>query len=146
MDIDIRKILPKEKSAALDLVWRVFLKFEAPQYPAEGVRFFREYLDNDEATSALDIYGAFVGSRVVGVLAMRNSGTHVSLFFVDEEYHRQGIGKALFEYMIKTSSPDFVTVHAAPYAVEIYSRLGFSAAGGEVTEDGLIYTPMKLQA
>lgn len=143
MDIEIRKIVSEEKAAALDLVWRVFLKFEAPQYPAEGVRFFKEYLDNDEATSALDIYGAFIGSRVVGVIAMRNSGTHVSLFFVNEEFHRRGIGRALFEYMVKVSSPEFVTVHAAPYAVEVYRRLGFSPAGGEVVEDGLIYTPME---
>lgn len=34
--MEIRKILPEEKVAALDLVWRVFLKFEAPQYPEEG--------------------------------------------------------------------------------------------------------------
>lgn len=123
MDMEIRKILPEEKAAALDLVWRVFLKFEAPQYPEEGVKFFGEYLNNDEATSALDIYGAFINSRVVGVLAMRKVGTHISLFFVDEEYHRQGIGRALFEYMINASSPEFVTVHAAPYAVEVYKRL-----------------------
>ncbi|MGN0586772.1 MAG: GNAT family N-acetyltransferase [Oscillospiraceae bacterium] len=144
-NIKIRIILPEEKAAALDLVWRVFLKYEAPQYPEEGVRFFKEYLDNDEATSVLDIYGAFMGARVVGVLAMRSGGTHVSLFFVDEEFHRRGIGKALFEYMIKSSSPDFVTVHAAPYAVEVYRRLGFSPAGGEVVEDGLIYTPMEMK-
>lgn len=144
MNIEIRKILPEEKSAALNLVWRVFLKYEAPQYPEEGVRFFREYLDNDEATSALDIYGAFMDTHIVGVLAMRNSGTHVSLFFVDEEYHRRGIGRSLFEYMINASSPDFVTVHAAPYAVEIYRRLGFSPSGGDVVEDGLIYTPMEM--
>lgn len=143
--MEIRKILPEEKSAAPDLVWRVFLKFEAPQYPAEGVRFFREYLDNDEATSALDIYGAFDVERVVGVLAMRNSGTHVSLFFVDEEYHRRGIGRAMFEHMVKVSSPEFVTVNAAPYAVEVYRRLGFSPVGGEVVENGLIYTSMELR-
>ena len=62
---------------------------------------------------------------------------------MDEEYHSRGIGRALFEYIMKMSSPEFVTVNAAPYAVEVYRRLGFSPVGGEVVENGLIYTPME---
>lgn len=44
--MEIRKILPSEKATALDLVWRVFLEFEAPDYGAEGINTFRDFINN----------------------------------------------------------------------------------------------------
>lgn len=143
--IEIRKIEPEERENALKLVLDVFMKFEAPEYPEEGIRNFQAFVSNKEATAKLDMYGAFKDSDIIGVLAMREQGTHISLFFVDERYHRQGIGRALFEYMLKLTNPKQLTVHAAPYAVEIYRRLGFVETDAERIEDGIRYTPMRLQ-
>ena len=57
--MEIRKILPSEKANAPDLVWRVFLGFEAPDYGAEGVNTFRDFINNEEAINGLEIYGAY---------------------------------------------------------------------------------------
>lgn len=140
---EIRQIKPEEREDALRLVQEVFMKFEAPEYDEEGVQHFISFIHDEEQTKALEMYGAFTGDNVIGVLAMRKRGTHISLFFVDEAYHRQGIGRALFEYMLRTNNQKKITVNAAPYALKIYEKLGFAATDMEKTEDGIRYTSMK---
>lgn len=49
----IQKIIANRR-AALALAWEVFLEFEAPEYPPEGVASFRGYLNNPQAMAALD--------------------------------------------------------------------------------------------
>lgn len=142
-NLEIRQIEPEEREAALQLVQDVFMKFEAQEYDEEGVRHFQTFIHDEEKTKQLEMYSAFTGGTVIGVLAMRKQGTHVSLFFVDDAYHRQGIGRALFEYMLRTKKREVITVNAAPYALKIYERLGFVATDAEKTEDGIRYTPMK---
>ena len=46
--MEIRRIQGGELPAAMDLCWRVFLEFEAPEYPPEGVEAFRAYLSDIE--------------------------------------------------------------------------------------------------
>lgn len=142
-NLEIRQIEPEERAAALQLVQDMFMKFEAPEYDEEGVRHFQTFIHDEEQTKQLEMYGAFTGGAVIGVLAMRKQGTHVSLFFVDDAYHRQGIGRALFDHMLRTKKREVITVNAAPYALKIYERLGFVATDTEKTEDGIRYTPMK---
>ncbi|MFR5757207.1 MAG: GNAT family N-acetyltransferase [Bacteroides cellulosilyticus] len=51
---------------------------------------------NDEAMiNSLVIYGAFDEARLVGVMAVKDEGKHISLFFIREEYHRKGIGRKI---------------------------------------------------
>lgn len=52
------------------------------------------------------------------------SDTGIKVFFVDGEYHRQGIGRKLFETVLRNSSNE-LTVNSSPYAKEIYHHLGF---------------------
>lgn len=125
---------------ALALVWKVFLKFEAPEYSNEGVREFRSFLDNNAEIEKLKFYGAFKNDCLIGVLAMRDC--HISLFFVDENYHRKGIGKLLFCAMNKDFINRKITVNSSPYAVEIYKKLGFIAIDKEQLTNGIRYTPM----
>lgn len=94
---------------ALELSWRVFLEFEAPEYSAEGVAAFRASLDDEECTRKLTFYGAYDGETLVGVLCMR-SPQHIGGFFVDAAYHRRGIGKRLFEAMRRDYDRQVFTV------------------------------------
>ena len=80
--MDIRKLTENEKPAAMELAWRVFLEFEAPEYSPEGVLAFRTYITDPAAVSALEVYGAFDGKVLLGVLAVRQNGTHISLFLL----------------------------------------------------------------
>lgn len=140
--IRIKTISKKQLPAALSLVWRVFLEFEAPDYPPAGVDAFRRILGDDEYISQLRLYGAFDGTELAGVLAMREP-QHISLFFVDADYHRRGIGTRLFRRMKKDYDSQRFTVHASPYALPFYRSLGFRETDCEQISDGIRYTPME---
>lgn len=137
----IRRLVPEQIGQACDLAWTVFCQFEAPVYSAEGVAEFRKALDDSERNSQMIFYGAFCGAELVGMLAMR--GSHISLFFVKADYHRRGIGRSLFEAMRQDYERQVFTVHSAPFAVEIYRRLGFSPTDAEQVANGIRYTPMR---
>ena len=137
----VRRLMPEEIQAALDLCWEVFLQYEAPEYSQEGIDFFRSSLDDEERTRSLKFYGAFDNDKLVGVLCMR-APQHIGGFFVKGEYHRRGIGRALFDTMRKDYAVQEFTVHSSPYAVEVYRRLGFEPTDCEQTELGLRFTPM----
>ena len=140
----VRRLAPEEYPAALELCWRVFLEFEAPEYSPEGVAAFRASLDDEERTRRLDFYGAFDGEKLVGVLCMR-APQHIGGFFVDAAYHRRGIGRRLFEAMRRDYETQVFTVNSSPYAVEVYRRLGFVPTDTEQLTDGLRYTPMRFE-
>ncbi len=62
------------------------------------------------------------------MISLRNE-THISLLFVDGQYHRLGIGRGLVEYVssyvLTEEGHDSITVDAALYATGFYHRLGF---------------------
>lgn len=137
-----RPLLSDEIPNAIDLIWEVFLRFEAPVYSEEGIRTFRASLDDPERTAALKWYGAFESGRLVGTLCMRKP-QHIGDFFVKEEYQGKGHGRRLFERMKRDYAIKEFTVNSSPYAVPMYHKLGFCDTGKEQTVDGLIFTPMK---
>lgn len=138
----VRRLSREEIPAALELCWRVFLEFEAPEYSQEGIAAFRASLDDPERTRGLRLYGAFHEDALVGVLSMREP-QHIGGFFVDAAYHRRGIGKKLFAAMRQDYEKQEFTVNSSPYAVEVYRHLGFTPTGWEQNIDGLRFTPMK---
>ena len=137
-----RPLLPDEIPAAIELVWEVFLRFEAPDYGREGVQTFRNFLDGKEGNEPLCWYGVFENGHLVGVLAMRAKG-HISLFFVQETYQGKGYGRQLFERMTRDYDEKSFTVNSSPYALPIYQKLGFTAADAEQCSNGIRFTPMK---
>lgn len=137
--MEIRKIKDYELNTALDLVWKVFIKYEAPDYGEEGVEEFRKSVWNKEYLNMLEIYAAFDGEKMVGVIATRSQGTHIALFFVDGEYHRQGIGKALFNKIRRNR----MTVNSSPYAQEVYHHLGFRDTKPQQSVNSILFTPME---
>lgn len=137
-----RELRLQEYGTALDLAWHVFERFEAPEYSAEGIVNFQKTIRDPEYPTRIRCYGAFEGGALVGMLATRNEGTHITLFFVDEAYHRRGIGKALFALARAEAEAEAITVNSSPYAVDIYQRLGFRATMPEQVMDGIRFTPM----
>ena len=137
----VRRLTREEIPQALELCWRVFLEFEAPEYSTEGVATFRTSLDEAERTRQLNFYGAFDGDALVGVLCMR-APQHIADFFVDAAYHHRGIGRKMFEAMRQDYARQEFTVNSSPYAVEVYRHLGFEPTDTEQVTDGLRYTPM----
>ena len=138
----IKVIDEKQQSQVFDLAWRVFNKFEAPEYDEKGIETFYKAIHSHEYTSQLKIYGAFYHEEIVGVLATRNSGSHIALFFVEDQYHKMGIGKQLMEEALKNCQTNKMTVNSSPYAVKIYRALGFVEVDTEQISDGIRYIPM----
>lgn len=140
----IRKLRQEEIAEALSLTWNVFQQYEAPDYTQEGIEEFYKSIHDEKYLSELCWYGAFVQDDLVGVLATRSAGTHIALFFVEGKYHRQGIGKQLYQAARANNHSNMMTVNSSPYAVPVYHKLGFKDTGSEQVVNGLRFTPMEL--
>ncbi len=132
-------------NSALSLVWDVFLEFEAPDYSENGITEFYKSIHNEAYLQQLCVYGAYLNDILAGVTATRKGGTHIALFFVDGKYHRQGIGRKLFEEAKSNCNSEKMTVHSSPYAVPIYEKLGFYRTDPEQVVNGIRFTPMELR-
>lgn len=140
----IREIKKEEMKEALELVWNVFLEYEAPDYTEEGIKEFKKCIDDKEWVEARDFYGAFDDeNRIVGVIATKDL-SHIALFFVDGNYHRQGIGRKLYDKVKLLNENNFFTVNSSPYAHEVYKHLGFIDTNEEQCVNGLKFYPMKI--
>lgn len=139
----IRRLNQSEIEDAISLVWNTFLKFEAPDYIEEGIHTFKKCITSRDFLTMLDFHGAFEKEELAGIIATRNEGNHIALFFVREEYQRKGIGRKLFEKALKNSTAEKITVNSSPFAVEIYHKLGFFDTGIERQTNGMRYTPME---
>ena len=72
--------------------------------------------------------------------------SHISLLFVDWQYHRRGIARQLFAYIRNralNAGCTEITVHSSPYAVPVYQKFGFIKTGPEQELNGIRYIPMK---
>lgn len=147
----IRSAYRDEWQDAMALAWRTFLRFEADVYTPEGVRNFENFITDStlHRMFIMGTYQLFVAldqNKIVGMITLRDS-THISLLFVDEAYHRRGIGRALIkyltDYLVTEMGAYRVTVNASPYGAPFYHKMGFRDLRPEETKDGIIYTPME---
>jgi len=138
-------------SNVLKLVRDVHEEFEAYQYSAEGVREFQNFLEYANFKRLLDnsemkMWGCFHNNNIIGTIATKGSN-HISLLFVDKQYHRQGIARSLYrkviEYYSKDENCSEITVNSSLYAVEAYKRLGFATTDTEQQKNGIRFVPMK---
>jgi GNAT superfamily N-acetyltransferase len=122
----IKKLTKVEITEGILLVWRVFNEFEAVNYPESGKKAFWDTIHDELYLDTLMAYGAYDEGKLIGVIAMRNKGSHLALFFVDGAYQRQGIGRKLFETCLKgEETANQITVHSSEYAVSVYKNLDF---------------------
>lgn len=148
---EVRWAKTEEWAPAMKMIWKTFLKYEGEDYTEEGIRNFFEFITDD------DLYVSFLKGdyqmmvaldkeRVIGAASVR-SCNHLSLLFVDEEYHRQGVGRALMsrmcEYLKQEAGERYISLNAAPYAVNFYRKLGFRAVRPEDVYAGIRVTSME---
>ena len=150
----IRKITSDEVECAMDLALEVFMQFEAPDYHPSGVDTFKrdivenpEYLENARR-GVCPIYAAFDGDKMVALIGMRSNKKHINLVFTKKEYHRRGIAKAIFNYLLddvlkENPTLDELTLNSSPYGVPFYLAIGFVPLSDEQEINGIRFTPMK---
>lgn len=149
----IARIGENEFPDAMELVWRVFLKYNAPSYSAEGIHNFKKFLGDEKlyelfCNGDYVIFACFDEDTICGVISLRNE-SHISLLFVKDEYQGTGVATALFSHLCSycrsRGETDFITVNSSPYAVEYYRQLGFEPTDLMQTSDGITYTPMRYE-
>ena len=138
----IRRCEDREIPAALALAWKVFCEYESPDYPPEGTEEFRRSIHDEGYLAGIEYYGAFDGGELVGEIGFRPDRRHICFFFVDGRYHRQGIGTALFRFLLQDCPGGRITLNSSPYGIPFYEKLGFVPAGEEQTVNGIRFTPM----
>ncbi len=148
---EIRWMRPEEWEETMELVWRTFMKYDAADYTPEGIRNFYAFLHDGELwnwylNGKYPILVAIYEGKIVGEISARG-GNFISLLFIDEAYHRKGIGRALIrrmgEYMKNERNEIYMTVKAAPYAVGFYRKLGFRVSRPEEEVAGIRVTSME---
>lgn len=145
MALEISQLDYSELAEAKELIKKVFMTFEAPDYSDEGVTHFLTYLDEglekEMSANQVQVWCGKYDQQIVGILAVRLPA-HIALLFVDEAFHRQGIAKRMYQAMISELSPERMTVNSSPYAVPAYEKLGFQLNGEEETVSGIRFQPM----
>ncbi len=148
---EVRWARTEEWAPAMKMIWKTFLKFEGNDYTEEGIRNFFDFITDDDLYTAFlrgnyQMMVALDKERVIGAASIRNCN-HLSLLFVDEEYHHRGVGrtlmKCLCEYLKTEAGERYMSLKAAPYAVNFYRKLGFRAVTPEEEYSGIRVTSME---
>lgn len=141
--MEIIKLNKDKYQEAIELAWEVFQEYEAPDYSKKGIENFYNSINSEEYIEQLKIFGAIENEKLIGIIATRNKGNHIALFFIKREEQNKGIGRKLFKRICLENLSGKITVNSSPYAVEIYNRLGFNSIDTEKVIDGIKYTPME---
>ena len=150
--INIRPAKRRDWTKTMNMVFKVFMEYEAPEYGLEGTQEFYEFI-HDDRLKKMFLNGAYIllvaeneDKEIIGMISLR-SGNHISLLFVNSDYHKKGVATALMEEMIEIlkehTSYNTITVHAAPYATGFYHKLDFKDTDVQQQDGGIIYIPME---
>lgn len=140
--MNIRELVNEEYNKAILLSLAVFTKCGTTDFNTNGLETFKKFIYNTELMNELTIFGAFDSNELIGIIGTKLNGTHISLFFINPDYHRKGIGRKLFNRAYADQIVEKITVNSSSYAVGFYESLGFSKTAEEQETDGLRYTPM----
>lgn len=136
---------------AMALAYRTFRKFEGDVYTPEGVQNFVDFISDNKLFRMFQEreYHLWVAKdaagTIIGMGSLR-SGNHISLLFVDEKWHKRGVGRAIMTEMenyVKAADKQSITVNSSPYAVDFYHKLGFEDLSEEQLNSGMYITPMR---
>lgn len=147
--MEVRLVKEEELWDAMNLCYQVFMEQVANSYTAEGQKTFLDFLEyNNQCNGFLEgrrkTYAAFGENGMRGVLQMTKEG-HITLLFVRKDCQRTGIAGELLKKAAGEMQVQYLTVNAAPGAVQAYMHLGFILDGEEMIENGIRYTPMHIR-
>ena len=138
----IRKLTKEEYKNATNLCYQVCMECGISDFTEEGIENFKSFIYDRTLMNELDLYGAFNDDLLIGVIGINKRKQHISLFFVQQEYHRRGIGKSLFCYVINDGNFTKLTVNSSTYGEAFYKHLGFEKAGEIEINKGITSIPM----
>jgi predicted GNAT family N-acyltransferase len=151
--IKIKKYRDGQEIMIHQLIKKVYDEFVSMDYSKEGNRFFYDWIEPDKIAerqkNQRNILTAMMDSKIVGMIEIRDNNT-ISLLFVDKVYQGQGIAKKLFQESLKNciqkdANLDKFYVHASPFSIPVYKKLGFVETDNMQEENGIKYLPMEMK-
>lgn len=150
MPYEVRWARENEWVPAMGMIWRTFLEFDGKDYTREGIQNFYDFITDKDLYLAFlrgeyQMMVALAQGSIVGAGSLRNKN-HLSLLFVDGAYHRMGVGSAILarlcDYLREEMGECYMSLKAAPYAVDFYRKLGFRVVKPEEERSGIRVTAM----
>lgn len=147
---EIRWARESEWTPAMKMIWRTFLQFDGQDYTREGIRSFFDFITDEDLYTAFlrgeyQMMVALAEGRIIGAGSLRNRN-HLSLLFVDGAYHHMGVGSTILirlcDYLEHEMGEKYMSLKAAPYAVDFYRKLGFRTVRPEEEHSGIRVTAM----
>lgn len=132
------------------LIKKVYDEFVAPDYSDEGNTFFYDFIQPKNILERQKRYPAILvakyNSKIVGMIELRDN-SYISLLFVEKEFQGQGIARSLYREALHVLipldlRPTQFYVHASPYSIPMYRKLGFCETDSMKEEHGIKYLPM----
>lgn len=129
------------------LASRIYLKYASYLDSEKGKKSILDYASEKEMTKRFSKKGSLflvykMQSNIIGMLEVRDN-THISMFFVDDNFFKKGIATSLFEKMKNILNYEHYSVNASEYALEFYKKLGFIKLSDDIKiEDGVHFHPM----
>jgi len=152
-DIQYRYMKLGEESSVSELALKTFNEFIAYECTDEGIYEIKSFFD-PEAIKKRSEENSFVlvsvsNELIVGMLEMQEY-RHLSMLFVNKEFHRNGIARGLLNKSIEialSKNPRLrnITVNSSRYAEPVYQRMGFVRTQRMQIEKGIKYIPMALK-
>ncbi len=148
MEYEVRPAMDDDIAPALDLAWRMFVKYDSQDYGAEHTERMRKAIE--DRLKDLSIYSqrlmvvTLVDGKVVGML--ETYGTNrIALLFVESEYQRKGIATAMMSKIadeLRMRGYDKIVLNSSPYGLPFYKQYGFTVEEQEKNAETPWKTPM----
>jgi GNAT superfamily N-acetyltransferase len=151
--VRIEKFKAGQETMIHQLIKKVYDEFVSLDYSDEGNQFFYDWIQPsrilERQKKRRTILTAIVDSIIIGVIEIRDNNT-ISLLFVDKAYQVRGIAKKLFQESLKECIKkdrklDKFYVHASPFSIPVYNKLGFSVTDVMQENNGIKYLPMEME-
>lgn len=149
----IRKAVPADAAAVSSLIGSVAHYFTVNPTGEGAERFFAtistEAIAGYINSPNFNYLAAFLGGRVLGVVAIRDA-KHLFHLFIAPDFQRRGLGRLLWQRAqseaLAAGNREGFTVNSSPHAVPFYERLGFHATSSRAEKDGITFVPMRVEA
>ena len=149
--IVIEELTIDEINIVSNMVDNIFDEFVGKDYSVEGNNTFKDYIKPENIIKrVIDkssiFYTAKIENKIIGMMEIKNKD-HISLFFVQKEFHGKGIGKYIFGYYLKKIQEEnfgikTITINSSFYAEKIYSKFGFIKTNEIQEKEGIRYIPI----
>lgn len=148
--INYRILKPIYVEETFNLILKVSKEFMFPTYSKEGQIEFRNRLVQIKSKLIDKNYISFIAEengKVIGMIqgSIRENYASVGLLFVDNNYHRKGIGTELMKIIENKFKKeiDLVKLYSSIFALDFYQKIGYRKTTGLRSKNGIVYCPMK---